>query len=178
VNERTVDLQIANLNLESANRRANELAATAQEASKAKGDFLAGMSHEIRTPMNGVMGMLGLLNETSLTERQRGFVQIAISSAEALLHIIDDILDFSKIEAGKLSITSVPFDLQCATQDVAEILATRVSAKGLELIIRLWTGCSSSGHRRSRPHPADSDQPGGQCRQIHRCGTRADLSGM
>jgi two-component system, sensor histidine kinase and response regulator len=135
VNERTIDLQIANLNLESANRRANELAATAQEASKAKGDFLAGMSHEIRTPMNGVMGMLGLLNETSLTERQRGFVQIAISSAEALLHIIDDILDFSKIEAGKLSITSVPFDLQCATQDVAEILATRVSAKGLELII-------------------------------------------
>jgi two-component system, sensor histidine kinase and response regulator len=135
VHERTRDLQTANGNLAIATRRANELAATAQKASKAKGDFLAGMSHEIRTPMNGVMGMLELLSETSLSERQREFVQIARSSAEALLLIINDILDFSKIEAGKLAICSVPFDLQSAVQEVAEILGTRVSDKSLELIV-------------------------------------------
>ncbi len=60
------------------------------------------MSHEIRTPLNGVTGMLELLSQTELDSRQSRFIQVAGSSADALLSVINDILDVSKIEAGKL----------------------------------------------------------------------------
>jgi len=88
--------------------KANEQALA---ANKSKSEFLANMSHEIRTPMNGILGMLQLLKETDLSDRQAGYVATAIQSGTSLLRLITDILDFSKIEAGKIDLAESSFHL-------------------------------------------------------------------
>ncbi|MCP5141754.1 MAG: response regulator [Gammaproteobacteria bacterium] len=103
------------------------------EAAEAKSKFLANMSHEIRTPMNGVLGMLDILEQTSLTAKQREYVQVAHGSAESLLTVINDILDFSKIEAGKMQIECIPFDVRTATEDVATLFSAPAQQKRIEL---------------------------------------------
>lgn len=105
----------------------------AEAASRAKSQFLANMSHEIRTPMNGVMGMIGLLRQTPLVERQGHFVDMLDNSACALMEIINDVLDVSKIEAGRLELESRPFSLRDTVDQVAALFATSAHERGLLL---------------------------------------------
>jgi PAS domain S-box-containing protein len=106
---------------------------SAEEANRAKSVFLANMSHEVRTPMGGVLGMTGLLLETSLTDRQRSYAEKIRMSGESLLAVLNDILDFSKAEAGKLVLECIPFSVEEVIVNVVNIFSTQAAEKGIKL---------------------------------------------
>ena len=68
------------------------------------------MSHEVRTPLNAVLGMTDLLRLTSLTRKQKSYVQIMESSSNMLLSLVDNMIDFATIESGKLELETIEFE--------------------------------------------------------------------
>ncbi len=110
-----------------------EAKASAEDALKAKADFLAMMSHEIRTPMSGVIGLLEILSYTPLDEEQEEIVDTIGDSAQMLRQILDDILDYSKMEAGALELDASPFSLRQVVQGVVQMLAPLSDGKQLRV---------------------------------------------
>jgi signal transduction histidine kinase/DNA-binding response OmpR family regulator len=106
----------------------------AEQASRAKSEFLANISHEVRTPLNALMGLTRLLMESPLNTEQKSWLDLMDSSAEALLGLLNDVLDLSRIEAGKLDIESVRFAIKDSLEELSALYAEQARAKSME-----WT---------------------------------------
>ncbi|MGD1055829.1 MAG: ATP-binding protein [Solirubrobacteraceae bacterium] len=106
---------------------------TAMETALAKSEFLTNMSHEMRTPLNGLIGMTGLLADTTLDQEQREYVEALTVSSEALLTVINNVLDFSRLEAGHLQLDVSDFRLRDVAEEALSMLNGPARAKGLGL---------------------------------------------
>ena len=106
----------------------------AEQATRVKSEFLANMSHEIRTPMNAIIGLVELCLNSSITAKQRDYLERVETASRSLMTIIDDILDFSKMEAGKMHLESVPFLLGEMLDKVFSTMSELCASKGIALI--------------------------------------------
>ena len=99
---------------------------------KQKSIFLANMSHEIRTPINGIIGMLTLLDDTTLSNEQRDYTDMLRECSNNLMTVINDILDFSKLEAGKVNLDIKCCSLRKCIESTVDILSGKIYEKQLD----------------------------------------------
>ncbi|MBU1041838.1 MAG: PAS domain S-box protein [Proteobacteria bacterium] len=107
----------------------------AEQASRAKGDFLATMSHELRTPMNAILGMTHLALSAKLPPQQEYHLRIIDQASRGLLTLLNDILDFSKIEASMLTLEQASFSLDEVLDELTLLLGPQIQTKGLAFVV-------------------------------------------
>jgi PAS domain S-box-containing protein len=132
-----VEYEDVNDELIQANKELTKAKQQADEANKAKSNFLSNMSHEIRTPLNGIVGFTDLLMKTNLEKNQLEYMATINVSANSLMEIINDILDFSKIESGKLELHIEPTDLYSLLYQVIDLFKQQANLKNIELSLNI-----------------------------------------
>ena len=103
----------------------------AEQAAKAKSQFLSVMSHELRTPLNAVIGITHLLMQNQPREDQQEDLRTLQFSGESLLHIINDILDFTKLDSGKIELSAIDFNLRELAQSLYQSFSYKAKEKGI-----------------------------------------------
>lgn len=111
----------------------------ADEANRSKSAFLAVISHEIRTPMTGILGMVKVLQDSTMSKEQHNYVGTIKESGDAMMALLNDILDFEKIESNKVQLESIDFDLHRLLQTISTLMQGHATSKGITLKVDLDT---------------------------------------
>jgi PAS domain S-box-containing protein len=131
--EAIVFAEMATLIAEEAKLKAESATIIANDAVKAKQQFLSNMSHEIRTPMNAIIGFTKVLLKTNLSAKQKEYLQAIKLSGDALIVLINDILDLAKVDAGKMKFEQVPFKMALSISAMLHLFETKIQEKNLKL---------------------------------------------
>ncbi len=140
VEERTLELQEKNLQLQQEIKERQRAEESAETANRAKSEFLANMSHEFRTPLNGILGYTQIFQkDKNLTSQQKNGINIIHQCGEHLLTLINDILDLSKIEARRMELDAKEFVFPEFIESIADICRIRAQQKGISLIYKTFS---------------------------------------
>ncbi|HET9434534.1 MAG TPA: ATP-binding protein, partial [Chitinophagaceae bacterium] len=132
--EAKVFAELATLIAEEAKDKAETATRTAEDAVKAKQQFLSNMSHEIRTPMNAIIGFTKVLLKTDLSAKQKEYLTAIKLSGDALIVLINDILDLAKVDAGKMTFEQTPFKMALSISAMLHMFEPKIQEKNLELV--------------------------------------------
>ena len=119
---------------EEAKMNAESATIIAENAVKAKQQFLSNMSHEMRTPMNAIIGFTKVVLKTELTSKQKEYLNAIKISGDALVVLINDILDLAKVDAGKMTFEKIPFKMKSSILSMLHLFETKIQEKNLKLI--------------------------------------------
>lgn len=132
--EAIVFAELATNIAEEAKLKADAARKIAEDAVKAKQQFLSNMSHEIRTPMNAIIGFTKVVLKTELSSRQREYLNAIKTSGDALIVLINDILDLAKVDAGKMIFEQTPFKMASSIAAMLHLFELKIQEKNLKLI--------------------------------------------
>jgi two-component system CheB/CheR fusion protein len=126
-------IEESNIELNLANNNAKVKTRIAEDAVKAKQQFLSKMSHEIRTPMNAIIGFTNVVLKTVLDEFQREYINAIKVSGDALIILINDILDLAKVDAGKMTFEKIPFNLVDSVSAILQLFEPKIKEMNIKL---------------------------------------------
>jgi two-component system CheB/CheR fusion protein len=129
-----IKIEQSNVELKLANNNAKLKTQIAEDAVKAKQQFLSNMSHEIRTPMNAIIGFTNVVLKTKLDKVQHEYLNAIKVSGDALIILINDILDLAKVDAGKMTFENIPFNLVDSVSAMLHLFEPKTKEQNVKLL--------------------------------------------